>query len=103
MLELHCIICTALLPEPRAIRGGRTCGKECQREAHRRLRQRCSQIRCRLCGRPNPRRTQIDAVRTAHSAPGVMATFAPKVLHHTTQLDNRCLMQETKKAHPHAG
>ena len=36
MLELHCIVCTTLIPEPRAIRGGRTCGNDCAREAKRR-------------------------------------------------------------------
>lgn len=66
-LAFRCLICTALIPEARALRGGRTCNNDCAREAKRRLRQRRSEIRCRLCGRPNRQRKLLDHVRGAHN------------------------------------
>ena len=58
LLNFRCIICAELIPEPRAVRGCRTCNNDCAREAHRRLRNKRAEMFCRLCHRPIRRKRQ---------------------------------------------
>jgi predicted nucleic acid-binding Zn ribbon protein len=85
-MTIHCIMCTAVVPEKRAWRNIHTCSQACQDEFRKQRRAWKAERACRLCGRParkakagggkiesSPcaRRAQDDAVGTAAATEGI--------------------------------